>query len=229
MRKYFYVKESTRFGPVSFEELKKNNITTHTLIWFEGLTEWKTAGEVPEIADLLVKQDADYASLTEVSKEQDIIVPAIERERSESLPAIAEKLNDTTIQNSEYVDSSEIVDSSPAFDATNTTVIKPGMFASPFSFNGRIRRTEFWITYIIVNILFVIASEMVVNAASDGSFAVLFVIYIPALWLFMAQNAKRCHDRGNSGWFQIIPFYGLWMAFAGGDPFPNEYGPSPKG
>jgi uncharacterized membrane protein YhaH (DUF805 family) len=45
----------------------------------------------------------------------------------------------------------------------------------------------------------------------------------------LAQGAKRCHDRGNSGIWQIIPFYGLWMLFADGDLGRNEYGANPKG
>ena len=34
--------------------------------------------------------------------------------------------------------------------------------------------------------------------------------------------------RGNSGWYQIIPFYVLWMLFAEGDKEANEYGNPPK-
>ena len=48
------------------------------------------------------------------------------------------------------------------------------------------------------------------------------------LWFYIAQGAKRCHDRGNSGWYQIIPFYSLWMLFGNSDVGENEYGPRPK-
>ena len=51
---------------------------------------------------------------------------------------------------------------------------------------------------------------------------------VPYFWFIWAQGAKRCHDRGNSGWYQIIPFYGLWMLFAEGEIGTNEYGNSPK-
>ena len=45
----------------------------------------------------------------------------------------------------------------------------------------------------------------------------------------IAQGAKRCHDRGNSGWCQLIPLYGLFMVFGGSDHGENKYGPNPKG
>ena len=55
------------------------------------------------------------------------------------------------------------------------------------------------------------------------------IMYFPALWFIFAQGAKRCHDRGNSGWYQLIPFYGLWMLFGDGDAHENDYGTDPKG
>jgi uncharacterized membrane protein YhaH (DUF805 family) len=57
----------------------------------------------------------------------------------------------------------------------------------------------------------------------------MVILWIPLAWFMLAQGAKRCHDRGNSGWWQIIPFYGLWMLFADGEIGDNEYGENPKG
>ena len=55
------------------------------------------------------------------------------------------------------------------------------------------------------------------------------LLFFPALWFIWAQGAKRCHDRGNSGWYQLIPFYALWMFFGEGEECDNEYGSDPKG
>ncbi|MCU0386388.1 MAG: DUF805 domain-containing protein [Flavihumibacter sp.] len=100
------------------------------------------------------------------------------------------------------------------------------MFQNPFSFNGRIRRMEYGISFIIY-VAFISILEYIIGA--DESMGWLGLAVIPVLWFMLAQGAKRCHDRGNSGWYQIIPFYGFWMLFADSIPGPNEYGLNPKG
>ena len=100
--------------------------------------------------------------------------------------------------------------------------IKPNMFNAPFSFDGRIRRTEYGISMIIYVAAYAITLGLIEASSIFG------IVLIPILWFLWAQGAKRCHDRGNSGWYQLIPFYGLWMLFAEGDMSENEYGNSPK-
>ena len=101
------------------------------------------------------------------------------------------------------------------------------MFKNPFSFEGRIRRLEYGLSTIIYSILSVVLSFI---SESNESFAwIVLLIYIPLIWFNVAQGAKRCHDRGNSGWYQIIPFYGLWMLFGDGEHGENQYGENPKG
>ena len=96
------------------------------------------------------------------------------------------------------------------------------MFLKPFSFEGRIRRTEYCLSFIIQQILSYLFSE------SDlGPEYILFMI--PIWWFALAQGVKRCHDRGNSGWYTLIPFYILWMFFGDREDGINEYGPNPKG
>ena len=107
------------------------------------------------------------------------------------------------------------------------------MFKHPFSFKGRIRRTEYWLSLII---LFVLAG--IIRLISDsltyaGNEVLAFFVPLVGLfifyWLLFALNTKRCHDRDNSGLWQIIPFYWLWLLFGDGDAFENDYGPDPKG
>ena len=98
------------------------------------------------------------------------------------------------------------------------------MFENPFSFTGRIRRTEYGLSVIVYAILV----NFIGAIAGTADLEVLNLLIIPLLWFYLAQGAKRCHDLGNSGWFQIIPFYGLWMLFAPGKEGPNRYGDDPK-
>lgn len=100
------------------------------------------------------------------------------------------------------------------------------MFKNPFSFNGRIRRTEYGITFIIyisVYLAVVFAAEISEAAKMSA------LLMIPAVWFLWAQGAKRCHDLGHSGWYQLIPLYFLWLIFKEGEIGENPYGNNPKG
>jgi len=100
------------------------------------------------------------------------------------------------------------------------------MFKNIFSFEGRIRRTEFGISFIIYLIAY-----LFIELTGEGAngVKVVLILFIPLVWFLWAQSAKRCHDLGKSGWFQIIPFYFLWLLFQNGDLGYNEYGENPKG
>jgi uncharacterized membrane protein YhaH (DUF805 family) len=99
------------------------------------------------------------------------------------------------------------------------------MFKNPFSFNGRIRRTEFAISFMIY-----LVSYAFILAASEGneSAKIFLLAFIPLIWFLWAQAAKRCHDVGNSGFYQLVPFYVLWLLFQRGNPYDNQYGEDPK-
>jgi uncharacterized membrane protein YhaH (DUF805 family) len=107
------------------------------------------------------------------------------------------------------------------------------MFKNPFSFEGRIRRLEYGLSHIIGTFALYFVAFIILgissNNGNDNGMGILMVFYVPYFWFIWAQGAKRCHDLGHSGWYQIIPFYGLWMLFADGDTGENEYGPNPKG
>ena len=100
------------------------------------------------------------------------------------------------------------------------------LFLSPFSFTGRIRRKE----YILTLILCMAYLFLIVFANNVFRLDSIFgIICLPAVWFRIVQGAKRAHDLGNSGWFQIIPLYGFWMLFVDGEKFANKYGENPKG
>lgn len=92
-----------------------------------------------------------------------------------------------------------------------------------FSFEGRCRRRDYWLVSIAVGLALSITEFL----AEDTPFLYL-LICIPCCWISIATCAKRCHDLGHNGWWQLIPFYSLWLAFQDSVPGENEYGPNPK-
>lgn len=53
MKKYYLHDGSAQSGPFNLQELQEKKITKDTPIWYEGLSDWITAGEIPELNDLL--------------------------------------------------------------------------------------------------------------------------------------------------------------------------------
>lgn len=106
-------------------------------------------------------------------------------------------------------------------------------------FNGRARRTEYWM-FILVNCLFFIVAMIIDNVAHTtihGMFYGLFY-FLYALAIFiphLAVGVRRLHDIGKSGlWMFIllIPFLGvIWLLVLmlfDSVPGENQYGPNPK-
>jgi len=191
MKKYFYSDGKEKHGPLSLDELKQEDISKETLIWFEGLDDWKPAGDLDDMKPILELQPP----------------PIFTNEQNESIEP-EEKSVEVSDKNK-----------------SQGRPIKKGMFSSPFSFDGRIRRTEYGISLII----YAIVATFVNAIVESGEAPIIGLAYIPMLWFFWAQGAKRCHDVGNNGWWQIIPFYGFWLLFQDGQPGLNEYGYNPKG
>ncbi len=103
------------------------------------------------------------------------------------------------------------------------------MFKNAFSFDGRIRRSEYFITRLIFIFILIIVISISSLISEIFPAILIFILVIPSIWFLIALGTKRCHDRGNSGWFQLIPFYGLVMVFGDSEIVDNEYGPNPKG
>ena len=192
MKKYFYSNGQDKEGPVTLEELKLNDITPKTLIWYEGLDDWKEAESLDELREVF-----------------ELSPPPIEKEYH---------ISDT-------VEANELSSENNSVTTNSYSVKKQGMFSNPFSFDGRIRRTEYGISFIIFVFVTVFVNELV----KSREFPIVGLAYIPMYWFIWSQGAKRCHDLGNNGWWQIIPFYVFWLIFANADSEINQYGRNPKG
>ena len=102
------------------------------------------------------------------------------------------------------------------------------MFKNPFSFEGRIRRTEYGLSLIAAAVGRVFITMILASGTQEGLGFLNLLFQVPFLWFFLAQGAKRCHDVGLNGWYQLIPFCPLYLIFASGEEGSNEYGENPK-
>jgi uncharacterized membrane protein YhaH (DUF805 family) len=122
-----------------------------------------------------------------------------------------------------------------------------------FGFQGRIRRSEWWVAELCVFgaaifigpiiflpiILFAVAARHAgagdVVAISLLGFALLALLLL-ALWINIAVGVKRLHDQDLSGWMMLIAFIpGIGLFFRiiclgciDGTMGRNRYGPSSK-
>lgn len=95
------------------------------------------------------------------------------------------------------------------------------MFRAPFYSNGRIGRVEYILSLLIIIGAYLICNLTFGTPSNNGVYAIILII----LGVFMLmQGAKKCHDIGNSGWWQLIPLYFIWLMIAKGDDGENEYG-----
>lgn len=87
---------------------------------------------------------------------------------------------------------------------------------------ARLRRRAFIVPVIAISV-----AQGIVSLAQHPAGA--FVVLGLSLWIFFGFAVPRSHDIGNSGWYCLIPFYGLWLIFKDSQPFTNKWGPDPKG
>ncbi len=75
MKKYFLHDGTEPSGPFDFKELKAKKITKKTPVWFEGMDNWKYAGEVAELSPLFILLPPPIASFEAAS-------PPVQAERT---------------------------------------------------------------------------------------------------------------------------------------------------
>lgn len=120
------------------------------------------------------------------------------------------------------------------------------MFKAPFSFDGRIRRIEYFLSGIVGGIVFSIAWALGIGtfilgagmgSAGGSVFGLLIGLaaLVASMWFSLAQGVKRLHDLDKSGWLILLMFvpivnalFGLYMLFADGTVGPNQYDEDPK-
>lgn len=114
-------------------------------------------------------------------------------------------------------------------------------------FQGRARRSEYWLWTLFIIIVEVVAYALMGvmgGFSTEGSGAnplamiVGLALFIFALAIFipsLAVSFRRLHDTDRSAWWiliSFIPFGGIVLLVFNcldGTPGPNKYGPDPKG
>ena len=66
MKKYFLYDDS-QIGPFDIEDLKSKNLKRDTPVWFEGLKEWTTIGDVEELKGIITAIPPPFAVKTKIS------------------------------------------------------------------------------------------------------------------------------------------------------------------
>lgn len=64
MKKYYLHDGSVQSGPFEFNDLKEKQINKNTPVWFEGLSKWTIAGELPELTDLIKNVPPPFVNST---------------------------------------------------------------------------------------------------------------------------------------------------------------------
>lgn len=114
-----------------------------------------------------------------------------------------------------------------------------------FSFKGRIGRAQYWLGGLGVAVIFSVAMGILVAMFPPVQTApgqppdlppallvAMAIAYIPMLWVSFALTIKRGHDRGRSGWWQLlalVPLANIWLfidqGFMRGIDAVNAWGP----
>ena len=99
-------------------------------------------------------------------------------------------------------------------------------------FSGRARRTEFWM-FVLIN--FIVAIALGVVDMMLGTVVLGLIYAVATIIPSLAVGARRLHDIGKTGWWQLIglvPLIGLIVLIVffvmDSNPGDNQYGPNPK-
>lgn len=111
------------------------------------------------------------------------------------------------------------------------------VFKKYFDFTGRARRSEYWYYVLFYTIAYIVMMGVAIAlVAMDGGIiiALSWVVLVAIALPFFALTARRLHDTGRSGWWQLvslIPLIGffvlLYWMILGSDDGDNSYGERP--
>tara|TARA_B100001063_G_scaffold174599_1_gene163590 strand:+ start:242 stop:910 length:669 start_codon:yes stop_codon:yes gene_type:complete len=221
MKEYFYFDGEERHGPVKLHELLKKEISKDTLVWFEGLKNWTPAHEINEIKTFInIQTQTKNQKISNTGGENVSAFDMNKPNPFKTKQKVQGKNKDQSVKNKTEAEpiqkKKKFVSNEGVDEQKNSTK----MFKKVWSFNGRIRRTEYGISIIIYYFVSSLSPELP---------ELIFVIALLASLVFLlAQGSKRCHDVGVNGWYQLIPFFFIYLIVGKGAEGDNKYGANPK-
>lgn len=99
------------------------------------------------------------------------------------------------------------------------------------NFEGRVGRQEYWMAWLVHVLILAVIVIIGFVAPIFLAFAGLYVLVLTPP--FLGLGARRLHDVGNSGWWQLLMFTGIGaiaivvFALQPSDPAENAYGAPP--
>ncbi|MBU3659965.1 MAG: DUF805 domain-containing protein [Flavobacteriales bacterium] len=98
------------------------------------------------------------------------------------------------------------------------------------NFEGRARRQEFWMFFLINLIISAILQVIdftfygIENDLNPISTIYSLAVLLPNIGVCI----RRMHDINKSGWYMLIPVYNIFLFATEGDSGENQYGSDPK-
>ena len=203
--KYYLNTNGQQGGPFELSELLINGLTPQSYVWNETMTNWAPAMQVPEVAALLQQQQPAPPAFDQQ--------PPIPPQPDPQQPQYGYQQPQYGYQQPQYGYQPQ----PKSMDFGEAIKVCFNKFAN---FEGRARRSEYWWFILFVNL---------VSMVTCGIASIVFLVPV------IAVTARRLHDIGRSGWWQLISFVPLAGAILlliwtvqDSDPCTNEYGPNPK-
>ena len=82
------------------------------------------------------------------------------------------------------------------------------------NFKGKMTRSDFWFSYLFAYLWIMLFSLVFIALPfiiGVGVFAGEFPVILFLLISRFAANARRLHDVGKSGWWQLVPLYSFYL------------------
>lgn len=209
-----------RSGELTLYELSKNGVLTPLMK--KRIEEQLTCVDDNESHDEVQESNAEPIEVDSFFNHDSV-------SKTEQEADVTPSIDDVT---NAPVHISDTISSPVSVEKESTSFIK-----RLFSFKGRMRRMHYILCIIVSCALLCLSAffmlELSKDSVSCGFLGAIIMFF--SFWLIFAARVKRCHDRGNSGWWLLytcIPYVGgvfdIIPLFGGGDKDENEYGPNPR-